>query len=136
MSVKSGVYLGVFLATTVLGGAAFAQTAKGDLWETTTQMSMEGMPMKMPSQTVKVCAAKEWTQPPGGQRNCKTSNFKMTGNKVTWDMQCTGPAMSGSGEILRDGADAYNGTIKFVADQGKMTIALTGRRVGDCDNPQ
>jgi hypothetical protein len=44
--------------------------------------------------------------------------------------------MSGSGEIVRDSADAYKGTIKFTTERGSMTIALSGRRIGDCDNPQ
>jgi hypothetical protein len=42
---------------------------------------------------------------------------------------------SGEGEITRAGDDAYTGSIKFTSDRGNMTIALTGSRLGDCDNP-
>ena len=118
---------------------AFAQDSKGDLWETTSQMNMEGAPISLPATTVKVCSFKEWKEPPGGsdkQRNCKSSNMKVTGNKVTWDVQCTGPAMTGTGEILRQGTDAYSGAIKFMSQQGNMTIKLTGKKIGGCDNPQ
>ena len=118
---------------------AHGQESKGDLWETTSQMSMEGVPFKMPASTVKVCSAKEWKEPPGGSdrsRNCKASNMKIDGNKVTWDVQCTGPTMTGTGEILREGADGFTGTIKFKSAEGSMTVNLKGRRVGGCDNPQ
>lgn len=126
-------------AVAALVAPALAQTPKGDLWETTSQMSMEGAPIKLPANTVKMCSAKEWKEPPGAadkQRNCKTSNMKTVGNKVTWDTQCTGPTMTGTGELIREGTDAYSGTIKFSSAQGNMTIALKGKKVGECDNPQ
>ncbi len=124
------------LALVPLGGAAAgAQTSKGDLWATTSQMSMEGMPMAMPAKTTNVCSAKEWKEPPGGQKNCKNTNMKVVGNKVTWEVECTGPTMTGLGEINRDG-DAYTGSIKFKVEQGNMTVKLTGRKIGGCDNPQ
>jgi hypothetical protein len=118
---------------------ALAQDSKGDLWETTSQMAMEGAPIKLPSNTVKLCTFKEWKEPPGAadkQRACKTSNMKTTGNKVTWDTQCSNPTMTGTGELLREGTDAYTGTIKFTGPQGNMTINLKGKKVGGCDNPQ
>jgi hypothetical protein len=127
----------LLLATPILArGIATAQAPRGELWEATSQMSMEGMPMKMPSRTAKVCSPVDWKEPPGGQRNCKNSNMKVDGNKVTWEVQCTGPTMTGTGEILREGSDAYSGTIKLASDQGNMTIKLTGKKIGGCDNPQ
>jgi uncharacterized protein DUF3617 len=119
-----------------LGALASAQAAKGDLWEVTSQPSMEGMPMRLPSSTAKVCSAKEWREPPNGQKNCKSTNMKIDGTKVTWDVQCTGPAMTGHGEITREGATAYSGSIKMSSDQGNMTIMLSGKKTGECDNPQ
>ena len=122
---------------TLTAGAVIArQAAKGDLWEATAQPSMEGVPVTMPSSTTKACAAKEWKEPPGGQKNCKNSNMKVEGSKVTWDVQCTGPKMTGHGEITRDGANAYNGTIKLVSDQGNMTVKVSGKKLGECDLPQ
>jgi hypothetical protein len=118
---------------------ALAQGKKGDLWETTSQMAMEGVPVKLPANTAKACTFKEWKEPPGAadkQRNCKTSNIKTVGNKVTWDTKCSNPAMTGTGELVREGTDAYSGTIKFTSAQGNMTINLKGKKVGDCDNPQ
>jgi hypothetical protein len=116
-------------------------TPKGDQWETTSQMSMEGMPMKMPANTMKVCTARGRTEPPGAtnsQRNCKNSNFRQEdgGKKVTWDVACTGPTMTGTAEIVYVNSDTYTGTIKFVSQQGNMTINLSGKKLGECDNPQ
>ena len=133
--VLSAVFVALILGA-VVQTTVQTQTPKGDLWETTSQMSMEGMPMAMPAQTVKVCSAKDWKQPPGGQKNCTNTNMKIVGNKVTWEVKCTGPAMTGTGEINRDGANAYTGSIKFMSDQGNMTVRLSGRKLGDCDNPQ
>lgn len=105
----------------------------GELWEVTSKMSMEGMPMEMPAQTMRVCSAKEWTEPPpGGPGECKTSDFKRNGNKISWTTTCSGPpAMTGVGEITRDG-DAYTGAIRFSSDEANMIVKLNGRRVGSC----
>lgn len=116
-----------------------ADSAKdsGDLWEVTTQMSMEGMPMALPAQMVKTCTPKDWTEPPEGmdeRQKCRVSGFTKTGPKVTWKLHCEGPpAMAGDGEITRDGADAYAGNIKLTSDEGDITIKLNGRRLGTCD---
>jgi hypothetical protein len=109
--------------------------APGDLWQVTTKMSMQGM--SMPGQSSQVCAAKQWTKPPGGAREgCTTSGFSMNGNTATWDVMCTGQqSMAGHGEVTRNG-DSYAGTIKFAAEGFAMTIELEGKKVGDCSNPQ
>ncbi|HSD74518.1 MAG TPA: DUF3617 family protein [Steroidobacteraceae bacterium] len=116
---------------------AGAEDPPGNLWEMTSQMSMEGMPMKMPPNTVKVCTAREWTRPPpGGDPTCVNSNFQQDGNKVTWTMQCSGQMpMQGTGEITFDGADSYTGIIRATAENMPMTINLSGKKIGTCDNP-
>ena len=116
---------------------ARAEDPPGVLWETTSQMVMPGMPMSMPANTVKLCTAKEWKEAPGGmdeRQKCHTSDFKMVGSKATWKMTCAGPpAMTGDGEIIRDGDNAYTGKITFNSEQGAMTIMLAGKRLGVCD---
>ncbi len=118
--------------------AAQADERPGNLWKTTSQMSMPGMPA-MPPQSSQLCTAKEWTQPPPpppGQ-TCAQTDFQTTGNKVTWKTQCTGEMdMAGEGEITFDTADSYTGTIKFLAAGMTMTVNLTGTKIGECDNPQ
>jgi Protein of unknown function (DUF3617) len=142
--IRSGVcrLAAAFVVTGLMPLLAQAPTARaqaaGDLWEVTQQMSMEGMPMKMPPSTMRVCAAKQWNKPPGGEREgCTTSDFAQSGNAATWTTMCTGQqAMTGHGEMTRDSADHYKGMIKLMGDGFGMTIQLEGKRVGDCDNPQ
>ncbi len=125
------------LSVAVLATPAIADDRLGDLWNTTSQMSMPGMPA-MPPQSMQLCTAKEWTQPPPpppGQ-SCTTSNFRRDGTKVSWDTQCTGQMeMSGHGEINFTSDDAYTGTITFTAEGMTMTVNLTGTKVDECDNP-
>ena len=119
------------LVLMVLVPARAADEQPGVLWESTSQTVMEGSQMQMPAQTMKFCAAREWTRPPaGGDKNCTNSNFKIEGSKVTWTVQCTGSmAMTGVGEITFSGADSYSGQIKFTSDEMNMTIKLSGRKI-------
>ncbi len=113
--------------------------AKGDLWEVSSKMSMEGMPMEMPAgPPVKVCTARTWTSPPApanAHQTCRRSDYTVSGNKVTWTETCESPAMTGQGEIIRQGDDAYSGTISYASEHGVMTIKVAGHKVGTCDNP-
>jgi hypothetical protein len=125
------------LVLLALTPARAADEPPGILWETTSQMVMEGMPMAMPARKLKICAAKEWTRPPpGGDDNCTNSNFQRTDSKVTWTVQCTGEMeMTGVGEMTFEGSDAYSGTIKFEAEGMSMTTKLSGKKIGTCDKP-
>ena len=138
MKSSLGHLLAVSSAFLVLNlASARADDPRGVLWETTSQMKMEGMPMAMPPRTVKVCTAKEWKKPPpGGDPSCVTSNFQREGNKATWTMQCSGEMpMQGTGEITFDGSDSYSGAIKATAQGMAMTIQPSGRKIGTCDKP-
>ena len=117
---------------------ARAADPPGVLWETTSQMAMAGMPTQMPVQTQKVSSAKNWTKPPpGGDKSCVASDYKMVGNKATWKMQCSGQTpMQGTGEMTFEGSDSYTGAIQATSQGMNMTIKLSGKKVGTCDNPQ
>ncbi len=125
----------IALVAAAVCAAGTALAATGDMWEVTSQMTMEGMPpgMGMPAQTRRVCSAKEWTKPPVSQddRSCETTDFRGSPTKTSWKMRCDG--MTGDGEIHRTSPDAYTGWIKMTASEGTMTMNLSGRRVGDCD---
>ena len=129
------------LGAVVLLGASWIGAAEppGDLWQVSNKMSMEGMPFDMPAQNMKVCAARDAQEPPGAandERGCTNSNMNRVGDTVTFTSTCTGPpSMTGTGEIIFEGTDAYTGTIKYVTSDGAMTIKLTGKKIGDCDNP-
>jgi hypothetical protein len=119
-------------------GPAQSADPAGVLWESTSQMVMTGMPFSPPPRTLKVCTAAVWTAPPpGGDRSCVNTDFQRVGNKVTWKMECTGGdmPMTGTGEITFDGTDAYTGAINATADGVNVTINLSGKKIGTCDNP-
>ena len=81
--------------------------------------------------------ARVWTAPPpGGDPTCVNSDFQQVGNKVTWTMQCSGQMpMTGTGEITFEGDDAYTGVITATAEGMNMTINLSGKKIGTCNNP-
>jgi hypothetical protein len=108
----------------------------GDLWEVTTRMTIEGMPEAIPAQTQSVCTPKTWTEPPGMEagEGCQTLEFRNTPTASSWKVRCPGPpATAGEGEITRTGPDAYKGTLRFVSEEGRMTMSISGRRTGACD---
>jgi uncharacterized protein DUF3617 len=132
----AGIVLGTFLTFAASSKPPVSTGKTGDLWEVTSQMSMEGMPMQMPSQKNKVCASKSWKEPPGAQnpqQQCQISDLKSVGAKTTWKMQCSSPTMTGDGEITRTSPDAYSGAIKMSSADGNVTIKLSGQKVGECD---
>ena len=138
--------VGVFFAITLIVCSCLALAASskqavstgktGDLWEVTSQLSMEGMPMKMPSQKNKVCAQKNWKEPPGAQnpqQECQISDMQTVGSKTTWKMRCTSPDATGEGEVNRTSPTAYTGNIKMTSADGTINIKLSGLKVGECD---
>ena len=121
----------------VVSMATRAAEPPGVLWQMTSQVAMQGMPMAMPANTVKVCTAKEWTRPPpGGDKSCVSSNFQRVANKATWDVVCTGEmAMTGHGEVTFTGTDSYSGAINATTQGMSMKINLSGTKLGTCDKP-
>lgn len=125
----------------VLAPLAGAQDAvEGELWDTTAQPSIPGMPVKMPAYKTKICQKKEWSKPPATSkdesRNCKATGFTQTPTKVTWTMACDNPPMTGEGELTFNGTDAYVGVFNMHSDQFDMKIDLTGKKIGTCDDPE
>jgi hypothetical protein len=114
---------------------------RAGLWEVTTEMQMPGM--KMPEMKANQCVTPEQLKDPAsalpkpstdqaGKDACKTSDYKASGNTVTWKMACAAPqSMTGAGELTFSG-DTYAGTMKMTMPQGDMTMRLGGKRVGDC----
>jgi len=105
-----------------------------DLYEVTVKMEVTGMPMQMPATTQRTCVKK------GGndadivphQDNCKVTDAKRVGNRLTFAIACTGrDAMSGTGDFTFAG-DGYDGRIRFKSQEMEMAQAITGRRVGGC----
>ncbi|MCU0988627.1 MAG: DUF3617 domain-containing protein [Xanthomonadales bacterium] len=112
------------------------------LWETSSQMSLDGMPLPMPAQKLKVCARADAVEPPGSandERGCVNSDFQREGQTVSWQSTCAGPPeMAGQGTITYSAeGDAYEGSLNYVTNDGNIVIALTGKRLPEtCANPR
>jgi len=111
-------------------------------WEVAMQMQMAGM--SMPEMKTTHCITPEQLAkdpasglPNGvqrGQDSCKVSDYKQTGNTVTWKMACSEPQpLTADGELTFAG-DAYTGTITMMMPQGAMSMKMNGKRLGDCAN--
>ena len=127
--------------------AAMAQSSipmRAGNWEISMQMDMPNMPVAMPPMKVTQCITPEQvakpeaslpTGPPspdGKPSDCKVSDFKIDGSRVTWKMACAREKMSGAGDITYKG-DSYDGVVKMtIPQQGEMSMKMAGRRVGDC----
>jgi hypothetical protein len=113
------------------------------LWEITTRMEMQGMPMKMPARKHTQCLTKKnmlKTMVPREQNEeeeCKITDTKINGNIVTWTMKCSGEdAMEMIGKTTYHG-DTFDGTITMISndpEEGKMKMInhISGRRIGEC----
>lgn len=131
--------LGLVLIAQYLGASAAVAAGLDDLWEMTSKVEMPGMPMAMPPQTVKVCTpkGKQADSMVPREGNCKVQDLKQTGNKTTFKIACGGPdPMTGSGEIVTLGPDAYKGTTHISTNAGgqrvTMTNSFSAKRVGSC----
>jgi len=132
--------IGVFL----WGNFAFAEMNLHEgLWEITTKMEMQGMPMQMPARKHTQCLTKKnmlKTMVPKEQdqeEECKITDTKISGNTVTWVMECSGEdAMEVTGKTTYHG-DTFEGTMIMISndpDEGKMEMInhISGRRIGKC----
>lgn len=113
------------------------------LWEITTKMEMQGIPMQMPARKHTQCLTKKnmlKTMVPKEQDQdeaCKITDQKISGNTVTWVMKCKGEdAMEMTGKTTYRG-DTFEGSMIMISndpDEGKMKIInhISGKRIGEC----
>jgi Protein of unknown function (DUF3617) len=139
---------------TVSAVGVFAQAGgprRDGNWEMTVEMQMPNMPagMKMPPMKSTQCITKEDAADPnktvpsrpergGPPSDCKVSDYKVSGNKVTYNITCTGAQpMTGTAEFVYE-AETVNGTMimNMSMERGgtpmPMTMKYSGKRLGDC----
>lgn len=138
------------LAFVLAATAAMAQPGMGpqtklfkiggpdELWDVTMKMEMPGMPMAMPAQTHQMCLKKDRKGEDAipKQENCRTTDVRTVGNKVTFAMECTGKdPMTGRGEITST-PTSYDGKMQVKStrrgQEMEMTQTFSGRKVGAC----
>lgn len=116
-------------------------------WEVTMEMQGANLPPGMPPIKTTQCITKEQAADPqkflpaqpqrgGTQNDCKVSDYKTEGNKVSWSVSCTTPQqMNATGEMVYSG-DTYVGTLAMNMSRGgqpmSMTTKMSGKRLGDC----
>lgn len=125
------------LLSLVLPAAGFAADSMRDgYWELVTTMEMPGMPMKMAPTRMKHCYSKEDVKDQKKtittDKNCTVTDFKQSGNKVTWKMKCTGKSAGEfSGETVYK-TDAYDSTMKMKTEGRTMNMKVNAKRLGNC----
>ncbi len=144
-SLPSLAFALLFAASAALAQPGMGQQTKtfkiggpDELWDVTMKMEMPGMPMAMPAQTYQSCLKKdrkgEDTIPQ--QENCRTTDVRTVGNKVTFAMECTGKdPMTGRGEITST-PTSYDGKMQVKStrrgQEMEMTQTFSGKKVGAC----
>ena len=116
-----------------------AGPAKAGKWQTTIEMEMEGMPMKMPPVTSTHCITKEQADDaenaiPKSQKDsgCTFSDVKVDGGTVSWKMTCEKQGMTGAGTVTYAG-ETYTGKMDMKVQDREMHMKYSGKRLGDCD---
>lgn len=132
------------LAILVLVPSSFAFAEPGEKWEIATRSEMPGM--ALPAVTMNVCIKKGGEKDPANlmQRdsNCKVTDVKKSGGKITWKMKCdnNGEIMTGSGEVKHK-SDSFQGVSRLTGKANgadvDMTAKYEGRKLGTaCDTAE
>lgn len=118
---------------------AFAEVKEG-LWEITSQVEIKGMPESTPPHTVRQCITKNDPVPQSKDKNydCKTKAHKISGNTVTYNVECKGK----EGIMETSGTTTYsdnsmNGTsntkVKIKGQpEIQMVSKIKGKYLGKC----
>ena len=135
---KGRICFGLLLAAGLMGsgGAMAADTMmKPGLWEITTKTEMPGMPFQPPPMTVQHCytAQDVKEQPVPKDEQCKVTDLKTSGSKVSWKVECKGEAAGkGEGQITYQGDSAYEGWTKMQTQGMTVSMQYKAKRLGDC----
>lgn len=102
---KSAMFL--IVAALVLWTAAAQAQLKDGLWEITSQAQISGMQQQMPPATVRQCITKSDPVVKNQDKdyNCKTTSLKVSGNTVTYAVECKGK----EGTMFSEGKNTYTG---------------------------
>ncbi len=135
IAMKKFIVAGLFIL--VLPATIFAaDTMREGNWELLTTMEIPGMPFSMPATKIEHCFTKEDVKDQkkaiSTDKNCTVTEFKQTGNKVTWKMTCTGKNSGDfSGETIFTG-DTFDSTMKMATQGQAMDMKIKARRLGNC----
>ncbi len=136
---KKNIILFVVLISFAFSFSAWAQFKDG-MWEMTTQVEIKGMPQQMPPATFRQCITKNDPVPQNQDKSydCKTTSQKISGNTVTYTVECKGS----EGVMVTNGRNTYTGSsmegssaTRFqMQGQPEMQMAgkIKGKYIGPC----
>jgi hypothetical protein len=136
--IKRSLFVAIVLSLIYAVAAFAAPNYQEGNWEITTTMNMPGMQKEM-MRPVKhqVCMTKENAVPQPkekGDQQCKITDQKTVGNKVSWTMTCKNGTVS-KGEITYS-KTSFNGSQTMTTSQrGKqmtMKSTMSGKYLGPC----
>jgi hypothetical protein len=136
---KKSLIVFVVLMSMLWTAGAFAELEEG-LWEVTTQVEVRGMPQSIPPNTVRQCITKSNPVPQDKDKDydCKTISQKISGNTVSYNMECKGKegVMQTSGtttytDNFMNGASTTNFKMKGRPEM-QMANKIKGKYLGSC----
>ena len=130
------IWVTLAIGLTSLAYAGSAPDMQEGLWEITTKVKMKGLPVSIPEVKDTQCLTKKdfIPQEPQGNQDCTISDTKISGNTVSWKMECksSGGTTKGNGTVTYKG-DSFEGTMTMsVPGNMKMINNMKGKRIGDC----
>ena len=124
------------LALPMVAGAASPQ--KAGKWQSTMQMEMPGMPVKIPPVTITTCLSEEDVKDPQNaipkdpKSDCKIGDVSVDGSTVSWTMECPKQNMKGKGSMTYEN-DTYSGQMDMSVGEQAMKMKYSGTYLGACD---
>ena len=136
--IKRSLFVSLVLSIVFAAAAFAAPNYQEGLWEMTTTVNMQGMPKEMmrPMKNT-VCMTKENAVPQPqqkGKQQCKMTDQKTVGDKVSWTMTCKNGTVS-KGDITYS-KTSFSGTQTTTTSQGgkpmTMKSTMSGKYIGPC----
>jgi len=137
------IVLSAIVCSLALPVIAATPIAKPGKWQSTVQMEMSNMPVKMPPQTFAFCLTKEQAENPenlipksGDKRGgCTYTDVTVDGSTISWKLVCEKSGMTGTGSTTYHG-DTYEGSMQMKMHDQDMSAKMTGKFLGACDGTE
>ena len=136
--IKKSLFVAIVLSLIYAAAAFAAPNYQEGNWEITTTVNMPGMPKEMMHPMKhQVCMTKENAVPQQkekGEEQCKMTNQRTVGNKVSWTMTCKNGTVS-NGEIVYSKTSFKGSQTTTTSHGGRQTTVkstMSGKYLGPC----